>query len=242
MDKQFLSLHYDQFCYTNIELIHGEIRGIILCFCGLGHIVNPGIDMINAPAAAENNILYITPCYNPWAWMNKKTLAFVDMLVEIAMEKWNLPSDLPVGVYGRSMGGYSAFHYAKKSRHTIVAVDLNCPCCNMDYELYCNKSSILRAYYESAMQDCDDFPAYVRENSPINMVGSLPKIPYRFAVGLSDPLLAPSQHSFKMIPLMRDAGFDVAVQEYPEAGHCSIGAAARAAEHKWLMEKMLGQG
>ena len=53
MDKQFLSAHYDRFCCTNIELIHGDIRGIILYFNGLGHIVNPGPDMIDAPAAAE---------------------------------------------------------------------------------------------------------------------------------------------------------------------------------------------
>lgn len=242
MDKEFLFAHFEQFCYTNIELIQGEIRGLILYFNGLGHIVNPGPDMIDAPAAAEHNILYITPCYNPWSWMNKKTVAFIDMLVEIAMDKWNLPSDLPIGLYGGSMGGYGAFHYAKESKHHVVAADLNCPCCNMEYEVYCNKSSVLRTYYESAMQDCDDFSAYVRENSPINMIGSLPKIPYRFAVGLLDKSLAPSQHSFKMIPLMRDAGFDVTVQEYPEAGHCNIGAAARAAEHRWLMEKMLGQG
>ena len=67
MDKQFLSAHYDHFCCTNIELISGDIRGIILYFNGLGHIVNPGADMIDAPAAAARNILYITPCYNPWS-------------------------------------------------------------------------------------------------------------------------------------------------------------------------------
>ena len=29
MDKKFLAAHYDRFCCTNVELIHGEIRGII---------------------------------------------------------------------------------------------------------------------------------------------------------------------------------------------------------------------
>lgn len=144
MDKQFLSAHYDRFCCTNIELIHGDIRGIILYFNGLGHIVNPGPDMIDAPAAAARNILYITPYYNPWAWMNRDTVAFCDMLVEIAMEKWNIPTDAPVGLYGGSMGGYSVFHYAMQSKHNIVAGDLNCPCCNLEYEVLCNKSSILQ--------------------------------------------------------------------------------------------------
>ena len=241
MDKKFLAAHYDRFCCTNAEILHGEIRGIILYFNGLGHIVNPGPDMIDAPAAAERNILYITPCYNPWSWMNRETVDFVDMLVEIAMEKWKIPKDAPVGLYGGSMGGYSVFHYAMKSRHNVVAGDLNCPACNMEYEVYVNKNTVLHTYYESAMSSCDDFEAYVRDNSPINMIGKLKRIPYRFAVGLKDTALAPSQHSFKMIPLLRDAGYEVDVVEYPQAGHCNIGAEARRDEHAWLMAKMLGE-
>ena len=139
------------------------------------------------------------------------------------------------------MGGYSVFHYAAKSRHNVVAGDLNCPACNLEYEVYCNRNSILHTYYESSMAYCDDFDAYVRENSPINMIGILRKMPYRFAVGLKDTALEPSQHSFKMISLLREAGFEVDVAEYPLAGHCNIGADARRAEHEWLMSKMLGK-
>ena len=241
MDKKFLAAHYDRFCCTNVELIPGEIRGIILYFNGLGHIVNPGPDMIDAPAAAARNLLYITPYYNPWSWMNRETVAFVDLLVEIAMEQWKIPTDAPIGLYGGSMGGYSVFHYAAKSRHNVVAGDLNCPACNLEYEVYCNRNSILHTYYESSMAYCDDFDAYVRENSPINMIGILRKMPYRFAVGLKDTALEPSQHSFKMVSLRREAGFEVDVAEYPLAGHCNIGADARRAEHEWLMSKMLGE-
>ena len=238
MDKQFLSAHYDRFCCTNIELIHGDIRGIILYFNGLGHIVNPGPDMIDAPAAAARNILYITPCYNPWSWMNRDTVAFCDMLVEIAMEKWSIPTDAPVGLYGGSMGGYSVFHFAMQSKHNIVAGDLNCPCCNLEYEVLCNKNSILHTLFEATMGYCDDFTAFLHDNSPVNMVGRLKRIPYRFAVGMQDGVLAPSQHSMKLIPLLREAGYTVDVAEYPHAGHCNIGAEARAAEHAWLMDRM----
>ena len=242
MDKRFLTEHYDKFCFTNAEILHGEIRGIILYFNGLGHIVNPGLDMIDAPAAAERNILYITPCYNPWSWMNCETVGFVDMLVEIAMEKWDIPKDAPVGVYGRSMGGYSAFHYAMQSRHNVVACALNCPACNMEYEVYVGGiHTAIRAYYTSAMGHCSDFAAYVRENSPLNLVGRLKRIPYRFAVGMQDSLLAPSQHSMKLAPLLRDAGYTVEVVEYPRAGHCNIGADGLRAEHEWLFAQIIGK-
>ena len=241
MDKAFLKAHFERFCYTNGELLHGDIHGVALCFTGLGHIANPSEDMAEAPAAAERNILYITPCYNPWSWMNRETVGFVDMLVEIAMEKWDIPKDAPVGVYGRSMGGYSVFHYAMQSRHNVVAGALNCPACNMEYEVYVGGiEAITRAYYTSAMGHCDDFAAYVRDNSPLNLVGRLKRIPYRFAVGMQDPLLAPSQHSLKLAPLLRDAGYAVEVVEYPRAGHCNIGADGLRAEHEWLFAKMLG--
>lgn len=239
MDKKFLEEHYDRFCFTNIGLIHGEICGIILYFNGLGHVVVAGPDMIDAPAAAERNILYITPCYNVWSWMNSKTVAFVDALVEIAMKKWNIRPDVPIGLYGGSMGGYSVFHYAMRSGYNVVAGDLNCPCCNLEYEVYCTQNSVLHTYFDSAIGDTEDFAAYVHDNSPINMIDKLKRIPYRFAVGLKDTALAPSQHSFKMIPLLRQAGFSVDVAEYPQAGHCNIGAEARAVEHRWLMEQML---
>lgn len=238
MDKKFLAEHYREFCFTNEEMLGGDIRGIILYFNGLGHVINGSEDMIDAPHAAEHHILYITPNYNPWSWMNAKTVAYVDAIVEVFIDKYGLPADIPVGLYGGSMGGYSCFHYAMKTKYNVVAADLNCPCCNMEYEVYCNHCSVLRTYFESSMTDTEDFAAYVRENSPINMIGRLKKIPYRFAVGLKDMSLIPSQHAFRMIPMLRDAGFEVDLCEYPGAGHCNIGAEARYAEHTWLIAKM----
>ena len=241
MDNKFIAAHLDCFCYTNIDLIRGDVRGMILCFTGLGHIATPAFDMTNAPAAAERNLLYMTPRYNPWSWMNPETVSFVDSLVEAAMEKWNVPKDVPIGLYGRSMGGYSVFHYAVESKHNIVAGDLNCPACNLEYEIYCNRTPILTSFFQSAMAYCDDFDTYVREHSPLNMIGKLKKIPYRFAVGMQDMLLAPAQHSLKMIPLMRSEGYEVEKVEYPAAGHCTIGADGLRDEHEWLMSKMLGK-
>lgn len=238
MDYKFMAEHYREFCFTNEELIKGEIRGIILYFNGLGHVVNGNEDMIDAPHAAEHNILYITPNYNPWSWMSDKTVTYVDAIVRVFMEKYNLPADIPVGLYGGSMGGYSCFRYAMKTKYNVVAADLNCPCCNMAYEIYCNKNSIPRTYFDAVMLEADDFDAYIHENSPIENIDKLKKIPYRFAVGLKDTALIPAQHAFRMVPMMEEAGFDVEVCEYPAAGHCNIGAAARYAEHTWLIAKM----
>ena len=75
------------------------------------------------------------------------------------------------------MGGYSVFHYAVESKHNIVAGDLNCPACNLEYEIYCNRTPILTSFFGSAMAYCDDFDTYVHEHSPLNMIGKLKKYP-----------------------------------------------------------------
>lgn len=226
-------------CNTNIDLIRGEIKGIALYFTGLGHRHALGNDMAAAPVCAENGILYILPYYNSWCWMNKKAVKYIDAIIDTAIELYGISPDVPVGLYGGSMGGYNIFHYSIKSKYKIVAADLLCPCCNMEYELYCNENTLFRTYFDSALEDTDDFETYVRENSPVNMVDKLPKIPYRFAVGLKDTALVVSQHSDLMIERMRAAGYDVTRVDYPEVAHCNLPHADRIEEHRWLCARML---
>ncbi len=239
MDKKFLKERFNKLCLSNIDLIKGEIKGIALYFTGLGHATQPANDMVAAPVCAENGILYILPFYNPWCWMNKKTVEYVDTLVETAMELFGIPKDAPVGIYGGSMGGHNTFHYAIKSKHRIVAADVLCPCCNMEYEMAYSTNTLFRSYFEAALEDTDDFEKYIHENSPVNMVEKLPKIPYRFVVGLKDLVLVPSQHSDLMIARMLESGHEVERIDFPEVAHCNLPHRDRINEHKWLCEKIL---
>lgn len=238
MDKNYLKEHFHKLCLSNADLIKGEIKGIALYFTGLGHTSQPGNDMVAAPVCTENGILYILPFYNPWSWMNKKTVDYVDAIVDAAMELYGIPQNAPVGIYGGSMGGHNTFHYAVKSKHNIVAAALLCPCCNVEYEMAYSTNTIFRSYFEAALEDTDDFTSYIHDNSPVNMVEKLPKIPYLFAVGLKDLVLVPSQHSDLMIEKMAAAGHTVERQDYPEVAHCNLPHRDRIAVHKWLCEKM----
>ena len=230
--------HFNKLCLNNAEMIKGEIKGIALYFTGLGHTSQPANDMVAAPECARHNVLYILPFYNPWCWMNEKTVKYVDAMVDAARELFNVSADAPVGVYGGSMGGYNTFHYAVKSKNKIVAAALNCPCCNIEYELPYSPTTVFRSYFESAIEDTDDFEKYAHDNSPINMVDKLPKIPYRFAVGLKDAVLYPSMHSNIMVERMVEAGHDVVRNDFPDVGHCNLTHKDRIAEHTWLCEKI----
>ena len=231
MDKRFLRNHFNKLCLSNAELITGKIKGIALYFTGLGHTSQPANDMVAAPVCAENGILYILPFYNPWCWMNKKTVEYVDTIVDTAMELYGIPKDAPVGIYGGSMGGHNTFIYSTKSKHRIVAAAMLCPCCNMEYEIAYSTITIFRSYFESATCDTDDFKAYMHDNSPINMVDKLPKIPYLFAVGLKDTVLVPSMHSDLMIERMNVAGHEVERIDYPDVAHCNLPHRDRIAIH-----------
>lgn len=241
MDKKFLLKNFDRHCLHNHSILKTPIKGIIVYLSGCGHAVTPSVDLEVGPLCAENSILYLYPLCNPHCWMNKRAVKQVDATIECAMELFNIPSDVPVGIHGGSMGGYGSFHYALKSKYNIVAVDLNCPCCNMEYEVYCNQLPIMRTYFESAIDDTDDFEKYVAENSPVNMVEKLPKIPYRFAIGLKDTTLIPSQHSILMIEKMLGAGHDVTRVDYPAVGHCNLTYSNKVEGFTWLCEKVLGK-
>ncbi|MBQ6614397.1 MAG: hypothetical protein IIX18_03660 [Clostridia bacterium] len=239
MDKKFMAEHFDKLCLTNYALIKGEIKGIAIYLSGLQHVINIPVDNEVAPLCAEKSILYIYPFLNPQCWMNSRAVKHADAIIDCAIERYNLRKDIPVGIYGGSMGGYGTFHYAIKSKHNIVAADLNCPCCNIEFELFANQNSVLRTYFESAIDDTDDFYAYVKENSPVNMVDKLPNIPYRMLVGLKDNVLIPSQHGLLMAERMLEAGLDIERIDMPTMGHCNFSVNDKFNEFRWLCDKIL---
>lgn len=241
MDKRAIIDNFDKIAHNNRSLIKGEIKGILLTFRGLGYSLNPSVDTCSYETCAENGILLIFPQYNPWCWMNKKTVKYVDAIVDAAIEMNLLDKNIPVGIFGGSMGGYGAFHYAAKAKHNIAAVCANCPCTNVEYQCYNGTVNIMRSYFESALEDTENFAEYIRENSPLNMVDSLPKIPYRISVGLKDELLSPALHAFPMVEKMKAAGHNVLRVDYPEMGHCNYSNEDRIKEHMWVIDKILGK-
>lgn len=238
MDKRALIEHFDKVAHNNRALIKGDIRGIMLFFRGLGYALNAEIDTCSYEMCAENGVLFIFPQYNPTCWMNQKTVNYVDAIVDAAIEINGLDDRIPVGISGGSMGGYCAFHYAMKSKHNIVALGANCPCVNMEYETYTSSLPVMRTYFESSLEDTDDFAPYVRENSPLNMVEKLPRIPYRVSIGMKDATLYPTLHAIPMVEKMIAAGHDVTRVDYPEMGHCNYSNEERVKEHKWVVEKI----
>ena len=77
-----------QFAYSSDKLISGDIKGIVLYFGGLGSQGMYGEPSYEAERLAKLGIVYVIPYYNPWAWMNKCTIEFVDKIIDIIIEKY----------------------------------------------------------------------------------------------------------------------------------------------------------
>lgn len=239
MDKAFLNKYLNKFCATNIDSVKKPIKGVVLRFHGLSHSPNLERDMACSPVCSENSILYVYVFYNPWAWMNKDALVFVNGVLDCIFENENLPSDLPIGIFGSSMGGYSAFEYARNGKYKISAILANCPLCDIEDGVYKANNNLLKTYFYSAITSCDDFDGYMREHSPLRNATTLPHIPYHFVIGLRDNVLPPNIHGKAMVIKMREAGYDVSETLLDEVGHCNLSFEQNSKAHSWLCDKIL---
>ena len=84
------------FAYSNDKLVKGDIKGIVLEFCGLGNMTMHNVDPGDAIEYAEKGIIYVVPYYNPWCWMNQQTVAYVDEIIAVICEKYHLDETVKI--------------------------------------------------------------------------------------------------------------------------------------------------
>ena len=71
------------FAATTADAVKLPIRGIVLNFTGLGFgSMLSSLDDYTMDLA-ERGILRVIPYYNPWCWMNRQTVDYVDEIVDV---------------------------------------------------------------------------------------------------------------------------------------------------------------
>ena len=120
------------FTYSNDRLIKGEVQGIVLNFLGLGFRDMIKEDPAVAVEYAERGVIYLIPYYNPWSWMNRDTVAYVDELIDVLCAHYGLHAPKIVSS-GVSMGGLCALVYCAYATVTPVRCVTNCPVCDLVY-------------------------------------------------------------------------------------------------------------
>ena len=208
------------YAYSNDTLLSSCIKGIVLEFTGLG-----GQEMIQEDSAihqlyAEKGIIFVRPYYNPWCWMNRQTVRFVDEIVDVLIKKYNLTEQTAIVSSGGSMGGLCALVYTHDAKRTPVKCVVNCPVCDLPFH-FTERPDLPRTLY-SAFGDYDDmtFEEALKTASPLHLAPTMPHIPYTIFHCEKDTQVNIDLHSKKMIESMDD--FDIKFYEIKGRDHCDL--------------------
>lgn len=208
------------YAYCNHKICSGPVSGIVLNFFGLG-----GCEMFDGETEtgrdyAEKGILFLVPYQNPWAWMNRQTVDFTDELVDVLMEAYHLPEDIPIVSTGGSMGGLSALVYTVYAKRTPVACVANCPVCDLPYH-YSERPDLPRTLYSAFGTYDGTMEEALRSASPLHLADRMPAVSYTIFHCDEDRAVNRQKHSDRFVEKMR-AAHRVEYFTVPGRGHCDL--------------------
>lgn len=213
------------FAYSNDRLIKGKIKGIVLNFYGLGNATIHNADPGDALEYAQQNVLYVIPYYNPWAWMNRQAVRYTDEIVSVLCEKYGLDSSVKIVSTGGSMGGLSALVYCAYAKITPCACVTNCPVCDLVYH-FTERPDLPRTLYSAFGEYEGGVKEALRSCSPLHLIGKLPNIPYTIFHCDRDQAVNLEKHSKRFVEAMQPTR-QISLHVVPLRGHCDLSAAAR---------------
>ncbi len=210
-----------QFAYENHHLIKGEIKGVIFEFVGL-YTQNyyTEDDPQVAIRFAEKGLLYVIPYYDPWAWMNKRTVEFCKLIYKVITNGLQI-KDVPFVVSGASMGGMGAMIFAIESEKTPVACVTNCPVCDLNYH-YIEHDDMPRTIYQACFEEGVSLEKSISNSSPMARVKELPKISYTLFQCMDDDDVHPYAHSEKLVPKLKELNHNITYIQVENGGHCGL--------------------
>lgn len=225
MEKIITYDNLRNFAYSNDHLIKGEIKGIVLNFYGLGGMTIHDADPGDAIEYAEKGIIYLIPYTNPWCWMNKQAVEYVDEIIAVICEKYNLDKSVKIVSTGGSMGGLSALVYCVYAQITPCACVTNCPVCDLVYH-YTERPDLPRTLYSAFGLYDGTMDEALKSCSPLHLVDKMPNIPYTIFHCEEDKSVNLEQHSEKFVVAMQEK-HQIELKRVPFRGHCDLSAEMR---------------
>ena len=210
------------YCYTNADLIKGEVKGIVLTFHGLGFDgmfdTHPDEDY----ADGRHGIIEIVPYYNPWCWMNKQTVDYVDELIDVIKDHFGLDDNVKITASGGSMGGLCALLFTYYSKHKPQRCVANCPVCDTVYH-YTERPDLPRTLY-SAYGNLDmSLEDALAMHSPYHLAEKMPDVEYVVFHCTADDAVNYEKHGVKFVNKMKECGKKIEFITVPDRGHCDLG-------------------
>lgn len=211
------------FAYSNDRLIKGEIKGIVLSFQGYGELRMRDTDPGDALELAEKGMVYVIPYLNPWCWMNRQSVNYVDEIVEILCNHYQLNRDtVRVVSTGLSMGGLCAIVYCAYAKITPCACVTNCPVCDLVYH-FTERSDLPRSLYSAFGEYEGTMEEALKSSSPLHLIDRLPDIPYTVFHCEGDKLVNFEMHSKRFFEKM-EKDHQIVLNIVPLRAHCDLSA------------------
>ena len=231
----------DSYAFTNAPQLSGEIRGIVLCFHGLGCAAS----LITEPdefalAYAQAGLLYVMPYDSPWSWMNDVAVRTTDQIVSALREKYALDPSIRLVSTGGSMGGLSCLIYVRYASHPVCAVAANCPVCDLPTH-FTERPDLPRTIYSAFAHYPCGVEEAVQLHSPLHQADRLPDIPYYIVHGDADEAVNKALHSDKLVEKMRRLGYSVDYREVPGMLHCQFPAEEKERYIRFVISQALGE-
>lgn len=207
------------FAYCNDSICQKPIKGLVIYFYGLGGNFLFDEDTPEGIRFAGEGILYLIPYQNPWAWMNRQTVALVDELVDVLCSAYELPADIPIVSTGKSMGGLSALVYAYYGKRTPVACVANCPVCDLPYH-FTERPDLPRTLYSAFGSYEGTMEEALRSASALHLAEKMPDIHYYIFHCTQDQAVNQQLHSDRFVEKMKK--HKVEYYTVPGRGHCDL--------------------
>ena len=211
----------NSFAYVNDAICKKPIRGIVISFLWLGSMAMHEIDPIEGEFYADEGILFVVPYSNPWAWMNKQTVAFTDEIIDVLIKKYQLGSDVRIITIGDSMGGQMALTYVVYAKHTPIACVVNCPVCDTVYH-FTERPDLPRTLYSALYNEEGTLESALKTISPLHLVDRMPKISYYIFHCDEDKAVGIEQHSKAFMKAMKERGHNIVLNVEHGRDHCKL--------------------
>ena len=206
--------------------LEGEIRGVMLWFHGLNGLCRTARNQISALEAevASRGGLVVFPFCNPWSFLSRNEVAFVDRLIPEIYRQYQLDVHLPLVSAGQSMGGASALLYCRYGKWPVARCAALAPLC--DPEDYYDHWTPARPSGCAAMHNMfdpegGDFRDRLKEHSPLRQAEKMPRIPYLLVHSDGDDIV-PKSHSDQMVAELLRANHLVTYRQQRHFGHTAL--------------------
>lgn len=220
MEKMITYDHLRYFAYSNDHICKRPIKGIVMDFWGMDSYGIIKEDSDTAKFYAEQGILFLIPYYNPWAFCNRQTVAYIEEILDVVHDRLALPAEFPLVYTGNSMGGLTALACTVLCKHKAIACLANCPVCDMGNHIY-EREDLPHSLYSAFGTYDGTLEEAVLTVSPLHLVDKMPDIPYYVFCVEEDKIVSKKIHSDRFVEEMKKT-HRITYYEIPEMGHCNL--------------------